>query len=115
MTGEKLLYNKTLTEEKKVIIDEIQSQLLVYFYKVKKSVGKHMVIKRTLNSWTPRMLLQLMEQRLDTLQSKKGIRLLGEFNTKISHVVQNEPAPYIYERLGERYQHYFLDEFQDTS
>ena len=49
------------------------------------------------------------------MQSKKGIRLLGEFNTKISHVVQNEPAPYIYERLGERYQHYFLDEFQDTS
>jgi ATP-dependent exoDNAse (exonuclease V) beta subunit len=115
LTGEKLLYNKTLAEEKKVIIDEIQFQLLAYFYKVKKSVGKHMVIKRTLNSWTPRMLLQLMEQRLDTLQSKKGIRLLGEFNTKISHVVQNEPAPYIYERLGERYQHYFLDEFQDTS
>ncbi len=115
LTGEKLLYNKTLAEEKKVIIDKIQSQLLAYYYKVKKSFGKHMVIKRTLNSWTPRMLLQLMEQRLDALQSKKGIRLLGEFNTKISNVVQNEPAPYIYERLGERYQHYFLDEFQDTS
>ena len=115
LTGKKLLYNKTLAEEKKVIIDKIQFQLLAYFYKVKKSVGKHTVIKRTLNSWTPRMLLQLMEQRLGALQSKKGIRLLGEFNTKISQLVKNEPAPFIYERIGERYQHYFLDEFQDTS
>lgn len=115
LTGKKLLYNKTLAEEKKIIIDKIQFQLLAYFYKVKKSVGKHMVIKRTLNSWTPRMLLQLMEQRLGALQSKKGIRLLGEFNTKINQLVKNEPAPFIYERIGERYQHYFLDEFQDTS
>ena len=115
LTGEKLLYNKTLAEEKKVIIDGIQFQLLAYFYKVKKSVGEYMIIKQTLNSWTPRILLQLMEIRLDTLQSKKEIRLLGEFNSKISHLIQNEPAPYIYERLGERYQYFFLDEFQDTS
>ena len=33
----------------------------------------------------------------------------------ISEVVLNEPTPYIYERLGERYRHYFIDEFQDTS
>ena len=30
-------------------------------------------------------------------------------------MVQVEEAPYIYARLGERYNHYYLDEFQDTS
>ena len=24
-------------------------------------------------------------------------------------------SPYIYERLGEKYRHFFIDEFQDTS
>ena len=68
-----------------------------------------------MKSWSPRVLLQLMEQRLENLQNEKEVRLLGEFNSKISRLVQAEPAPFIYERLGERYKHYFIDEFQDTS
>ncbi len=115
LIGEKKLYNKTLLEEKKLIINKIQSQLLKYYYEVKKCVGEHLLIEKTLNSWTPRMLLQLMELRLNALQDKKQVRLLGEFNSKINHLIENEPVPYIYERLGDRYQHYFLDEFQDTS
>ncbi len=115
LKGEKPLYNKTLEDEKKHLIDSIQSQLLHYYYEIKKGVGSYLVIQNTLKSWTPRLLLQLMEQRLELFQTKKEIRLLGEFNRKINKLVQEEPAPFIYERLGERYQHYFLDEFQDTS
>jgi ATP-dependent exoDNAse (exonuclease V) beta subunit len=33
----------------------------------------------------------------------------------ITREIQNQPAPFIYERLGERYRHFFIDEFQDTS
>ena len=115
LAGEKLLYNKTLAQEKKILIDEIQPQLQVFFHQVKKYVGQYFIIDRTLKSWTPRMLIQLMEQRLDTIQDEKEVRLLGQFNSKINRLVKNEPAPFIYERLGERYQNYFLDEFQDTS
>ena len=28
---------------------------------------------------------------------------------------QKQPTPFIYERLGEKFKHYFIDEFQDTS
>src|SRR5690606_29744206 len=28
---------------------------------------------------------------------------------------KSHPAPFIYERIGEKYKHYFIDEFQDTS
>ena len=115
LKGKKSLYNKTLAEEKKHLIDSIQSQLLLFYDEIKKGVGSYLVIQSTLKSWTPRLLLQLMEERLEFFQTKKEIRLLGEFNRKINKLVQEEPAPFIYERLGERYQHYFLDEFQDTS
>lgn len=115
LKGEKPLYNKTLEEEKKQRIDSIQSQLLLFYDEIKKVVGRFLVVQSTLKSWTPRLLLQLMEERLELFQTKKEIRLLGEFNKKINKLVQEEPAPFIYERLGERYRHYFLDEFQDTS
>lgn len=40
---------------------------------------------------------------------------LSDFNRLINRVVQEEPAPFIYERLGSRYRHFLIDEFQDTS
>ena len=33
----------------------------------------------------------------------------------IAKIVLNEPIPFIYERLGEKYSNYLIDEFQDTS
>jgi len=115
LKGDKSLYNKNLDPVKKEIIDSLQTKLHLLFLEIKKEVGRCLLIENTLKYWTPRIILQQMEQRLELLQNKKEVRLLGEFNQKISQLVQEESAPFIFERLGERYQHYFLDEFQDTS
>ena len=40
---------------------------------------------------------------------------ISEFNSLIHQEIKNQPAPFIYERLGEKYRHFFIDEFQDTS
>ena len=42
---------------------------------------------------------------------------LSEFNRMINSIVEDEdnPAPFIFERLGNRYSHFLIDEFQDTS
>lgn len=40
---------------------------------------------------------------------------ISQFNAIIHNEIQHQPAPFIYERLGERYRHFFIDEFQDTS
>lgn len=63
----------------------------------------------------PLMLLKKIEEI--SLEQKQDERLvfISEFNQKISEIIHNEPTPFIYERLGERYQHYLIDEFQDTS
>ena len=115
LVEDKPLYKKDIEVTKKELIDGIRPQLLDAYLRVKKNVGIFLLTKRTLKSLTPRSLLQLMEERLESLQNEKEVRLLGEFNNKISKLVQGTNAPFIYERLGERYQHYFLDEFQDTS
>lgn len=40
---------------------------------------------------------------------------ISEFNKRVADIVFNEPIPFIYERLGERYKSFLIDEFQDTS
>jgi ATP-dependent exoDNAse (exonuclease V) beta subunit len=52
---------------------------------------------------------------LATIQEEQNILSIAAFNAIIHREIQNQPAPFIYERLGERYRHFFIDEFQDTS
>ncbi len=61
------------------------------------------------------ILLNELQQITEEFKSDEQIVFISEFNTKIAKIVAEEPAPFIYERLGERYHHYLLDEFQDTS
>jgi ATP-dependent exoDNAse (exonuclease V) beta subunit len=49
------------------------------------------------------------------VQSEENVRTLGGLNAMIADVVSENPAPFIFERTGERYDHIFIDEFQDTS
>ncbi|MBI2259315.1 MAG: UvrD-helicase domain-containing protein [Flavobacteriia bacterium] len=52
---------------------------------------------------------------LDLYKNKNHNVLISEFNKLIAELIQEEEAPYIYERIGNRYNHFLLDEFQDTS
>jgi ATP-dependent exoDNAse (exonuclease V) beta subunit len=60
-------------------------------------------------------LLQYVAQQTKALMSAQQQIRISEFNQLISQLVRGEQAPYIYERLGIRYEHFLLDEFQDTS
>lgn len=40
---------------------------------------------------------------------------VGDFQHRMAQVVGQGPTPFIYERLGQRYRHIMMDEFQDTS
>lgn len=60
-------------------------------------------------------LLKYISRELNTYKEKENIIGIFEFGQKIAALLKRENAPYIYERLGNRYNHYLLDEFQDTS
>jgi ATP-dependent helicase/nuclease subunit A len=63
----------------------------------------------------PVALLNEIAHWVDQIKEAKNIVHISEFNRKIAEVVLNEPVPFIYERLGELYQYFLIDEFQDTS
>ena len=60
-------------------------------------------------------MLRYVADAIDTLKKDERIIRISEFNKLISSLVQQEEAPFIYERLGNRFSHFLLDEFQDTS
>lgn len=60
-------------------------------------------------------LLNHLLKIVDEVKEDENILLMTDFYKKISDIIAKEPVPFIYERLGIRYKHFLLDEFQDTS
>lgn len=49
------------------------------------------------------------------LMKEKNVLSLDDSNTILKGIIDGSDAPFVYEKIGVRYDHYLLDEFQDTS
>jgi ATP-dependent exoDNAse (exonuclease V) beta subunit len=105
--------NKTAKD--RAIIENIIPDLLQLLDKVYKIFEKINFYKAFLKNITPLSLLNTVSNELAKIQEEQNVLSISEFNAIIHREIQNQPAPFIYERLGERYRHFFIDEFQDTS
>ncbi len=105
--------NKTATD--RAVIESIIPDLLAVLSKVYALFEKIYFYKAFLKNITPLSLLNTVSNELAKIQQEQNILSITEFNALIHREIQNQPAPFIYERLGERYSHFFIDEFQDTS
>lgn len=110
---EDIQVNKTAKD--KAIIESIAPELIAILAKVYKNYEKKNFYLAFQKNITPLSLLNSIAQELEAIQKEKNILSISEFNAIIYKEIQNQPAPFIYERLGERYKHFFIDEFQDTS
>ena len=69
-------------------------------------------IQRTITSLS---IINEVEKSIETIKEDNNVLLISEFNKLISTNLQKQPSGFIYERIGNRFHHYFIDEFQDTS
>jgi len=99
----------------KALIESIAPELIAILAKVYKHYEKMNFYTAFQKNITPLSLLNSIAQELETIQKDQNLLSISEFNAIIYNEIQNQPAPFIYERLGERYKHFFIDEFQDTS
>ncbi|HHG85529.1 MAG TPA: hypothetical protein ENJ82_12350, partial [Bacteroidetes bacterium] len=60
-------------------------------------------------------VLKQVEDLLELHKSQNNLIHISDFQNKISKLLEVEAPDYIYWRLGEKFRHYLLDEFQDTS
>ncbi len=110
---EDIKINKTTKDRE--VIEGIIPQLLALLQKVYRNYEKKNFYEAFLKNITPLSLLNSISQELERIQKEQNVLSISEFNAIIYKEIQNQPAPFIYERLGERYRHFFIDEFQDTS
>ncbi|WP_081897812.1 exodeoxyribonuclease V subunit beta [Flavobacterium sp. 83] len=105
--------NKTAKD--RAIIENLIPEFLQILSKVYSTFEKINFYKAFLKNITPLSLLNTVSNELAKIQEEQNVLSISEFNAIIHREIQNQPAPFIYERLGERYRHFFIDEFQDTS
>jgi ATP-dependent exoDNAse (exonuclease V) beta subunit len=93
-------------------LKEIYTQIRAYaeqhypLYVTRNAMRRHLYSLAVLNE---------LEKILHSFREEENMVHISEFNHIISKVVAEQPVPYIFEKLGARYSHFLVDEFQDTS
>lgn len=111
----KPLYPKKVPAQVQDCIEGLSSRIVENFTKALGLFYQWQLTKDIRKQWIPLSLLTSLSKELEAYQNETNKVLLSTFNDRIAKEIVLQPTPYIYERLGENYRHYFLDEFQDTS
>lgn len=112
---EKPLYSKSVQPDKKAMLDSCQPEITLVFLTSRAAIFRREYLKEIVKNLNPLSLLSEISNELETIKKERSLVLISDFNPTIAAEINHQPAPFIYERLGERYRNYFIDEFQDTS
>jgi len=115
IAGEKDWYTKTADSIVKQRIDEISSSLINTATDILALFPKVIVKEIILNELGKIALITELHSLYKGHSKKEGMVLISEFNQLIAREVNGQPAPFIFEKVGEKYNHVLIDEFQDTS
>nr|WP_299032441.1 UvrD-helicase domain-containing protein [uncultured Tenacibaculum sp.] len=108
-------YTKSKSDDVKAAIEGLLPELLRLYTESEKLYQQFLMNNLALKSLIPLAVLNNINQELSYLKEENNLRLNAEFNQLISDNIKDQPAPFIYERIGQRFMHYFIDEMQDTS
>ncbi|SDX63438.1 ATP-dependent exoDNAse (exonuclease V) beta subunit (contains helicase and exonuclease domains) [Lutibacter oricola] len=117
--AEKNFYTAKCDASTKGIIESITNDLRQLYYDSKElyeqKFGQYVFNGLVIDGLLPLAVLSYINNSLQEIKTENNILLNAEFNKIISDTIKNEPAPFIYERIGEKFRYYFIDEMQDTS
>ncbi len=105
--------------ERSVLIDSVSGELSLLLDDFIKSFYVHrpsyifcdLMIGRVYSM----ALVKEVYNEIENFKKENELVQLDDFNSLIARLIDDSPVPYIYERVGERFNHYLIDEFQDTS
>lgn len=93
-------------------MNDLVKDLLDYIHRNEPSyLTAHVILK---NIYTLGILSVLSSGIRDQIR-RKNLFLLSDAGKLLRRVIGNNEAPFIYEKIGSRFNHFMIDEFQDTS
>ncbi|MBQ8272359.1 MAG: UvrD-helicase domain-containing protein [Tidjanibacter sp.] len=100
-------------------IDAIESDLYDILYGIIELYPKVTIAEHNrlliLEHYRDFALLTDLQERIDDLCTEGDILPISEVSELISSLVADNDTPFIYEKSGNRYDYFMIDEFQDTS
>src|SRR5574344_765926 len=100
-------------------LDTITPQLIMCYKsiqdKLEKGYGNYNTRRLLLQHLFELALLNRLQQNISQYSAENEIVHISEFKKSIYEVVSKEYIPFVYERIGSRYNNFMIDEFQDTS
>ena len=120
LRGEQGIYPKTAGPDVAAAIDGIDASLREHLNVLNDyfsgSAGQVLRLKIALMGTLFQLaVLKALRDSVEEVRDARNVMTFNDLNRLIELLVRDNPAPFIYERLGERYRHYLIDEFQDTS
>ncbi|THV61383.1 ATP-dependent helicase [Flagellimonas alvinocaridis] len=110
-----LVEGKILKAADKRDVAELSMTLLNAFLSIKQHIYHRAYLKNIYGNMVPLTLLNEIAKEIKNIELDRDIIPISSLNAILSKEIKDQPVPFIYERMGEKYRHYFIDEFQDTS
>lgn len=115
-----LTKSKTSKQEQTILLDIYDKQLAPIFLLLNdlctgKVAQDYITAKEILPHIYTLGILQDVSKQINTTNRNIGRLPISETNQLVNLIIDGQDAPFIYERFGQYFRHYMIDEFQDTS
>ena len=94
---------------------DLSAHILKEFREIKQRLFRLDLLKNCYGNILPMTLLNEISREIKNIELQRDVIPISSLNRILSKEIKGQPVPFIYERMGEKYRHYFIDEFQDTS
>ena len=108
-------YKKNLDSNLKLEVDRCKEELTIYIDRLIKSLKDYITYTSILKKIYPSIIINELFNEITNYKKDNNIENISSFNRKIHSLVTTQVSSFIFERIGERYNHFLIDEFQDTS
>ncbi len=112
--------SKTTKAEQQLLLGIYEQQLAPIFLSLNDlctgtSAADYITAKEVLPNLYTLGILQDVAKQIETTNRNIGRLPISETNQLVNQLIDQQEVPLIYERYGQYFRHYMIDEFQDTS
>ncbi len=104
--------SKVNVKEAAVVLQPLLHEAVTFYFKKLHEYNSAKLITSQLYTLGILVDLQAMVRKVT---QEKGVVLISESGTLLKSIIDDSDAPFIYEKTGVFYNHFMIDEFQDTS
>jgi ATP-dependent exoDNAse (exonuclease V) beta subunit len=108
-------FKKSLSKSELATVNIIYDSIITQIKTIVKETSCRLKLIEVHKFLVPFSMVQSLIERINIEKSAQNSILISDFNDLVSDIIKNEPAGFIFEKIGSKYQYILIDEFQDTS